>query len=88
MGFRRSGARSAHRAQARRFGPRWFLVDLVGVAGTIALLRYRSPTSRLLLRILSAFALFYAFGWIWSRLIVDFGPREATAFWPTLFLFG
>jgi hypothetical protein len=74
--------------EPRWFGPRWFLVDLVGVAGTIALLRYRSPAPRLPLRILAAFALFYAFGWIWSRLIGTFGPREEMAFWPTLFLFG
>jgi hypothetical protein len=70
------------------FGPRWFLVDLLGVAGTLALLRYRSPAGRFPLRILAAFALFYAFGWIWSRLIGHFGGREEMAFWPTLFLFG
>ena len=37
---------------------------------------------------LLAFALFYAFGWIWSHLIGRFGPREEMAFWPTLFMFG
>ncbi len=71
------------------FGPRWFLVDLVGVVGTLALLRYRAtPAGRFPLRVLAAFALFYAFGWIWSHLIGRFGPREEMAFWPTLFLFG
>src|SRR5208337_3741832 len=71
------------------FGPRWFLVDLVGVVGTLALLRYRAtPAGRFRLRVLAAFALFYAFGWIWSHLIGRFGPREEMAFWPTLFLFG
>ena len=45
------------------FGPRWFLVDLVGVVGALALLRCLSaPAGRFPLRILSAFALFYAFG--------------------------
>jgi hypothetical protein len=71
------------------FGPRWFLIDLVGVAGTIALLRVRAwPAGRFPLLILAAFALFYAFGWIWADLIGRFGPREQMAFWPTLFLFG
>ena len=73
----------------RWFGPRWFLVDLIGVAGTIAILRSgASPAGRFPLRVLAAFALFYAFGWIWSDLLGQFGPREAMAFWPTLFLFG
>ena len=73
----------------RWFGPRWFLVDLFGVAGTIVLLRRGGgPVSRFPLRILAAFALFYGFGWIWSNVIGQFGPREQMAFWPTLFLFG
>jgi hypothetical protein len=71
------------------FAPRWFLADAVGVVGTIALLRFgAAPAGRFPLRILAAFALFYAFGWIWSQLLGQFGPREEMAFWPTLFLFG
>jgi hypothetical protein len=73
----------------RWFGPRWFLIDLIGVAGTLVLLRNgASPISRFPFRILAAFALFYAFGWIWSDLLGQMGPREEMAFWPTLFLFG
>jgi hypothetical protein len=71
------------------FGPRWFLIDAIGVAGTIALLRFgASSAGRFPLRALAAFALFYAFGWIWSDLLGQFGAREQMAFWPTLFLFG
>jgi hypothetical protein len=71
------------------FGPRWFLADAVGLAGTLALLRLESASAgRFPLRVFGAFALFYAFGWIWSHLLGHFGPREAMAFWPTLFLFG
>ena len=67
------------------FAPRWFLADAVGVVGTIALLRFgAAPAGRFPLRILAAFALFYAFGWIWSQLLGHFGPREEMAFWPTL----
>ncbi len=71
------------------FGPHWFLIDLFGVAATIVILRTR-PTGvgRFPLRILAAFAIVYAFGWVWSNLIGHFGPREAIAFWPTLFLLG
>jgi hypothetical protein len=71
------------------FGPWWFFIDLIGVAGTVVLLRNgASPVSRFPFRILAAFALFYAFGWIWSDLLGQFGPREEMAFWPMLFLFG
>ena len=71
------------------FGPRWFLVDAIGIAGTIAILsRGATAGARLPIRTLAAFLLFYAFGWIWANLIGDFSPRQQMAFWPTLFLFG
>ena len=71
------------------FGPRWFLIDAVGVAGTIAILRYRAlPGARFPLRTLAAFIWFYTFGWIWAILLGQFGTRQQMAFWPTLFLFG
>ena len=70
-------------------GPRWFLVDAMGVVGTIAILSRKAGLgARLPLRTLAAFLLFYAFGWIWADLIGDFTPRQETAFWPTLFMFG
>jgi hypothetical protein len=71
------------------FGSRWFLIDAIGVAGTIVILSMSAgPGARLPLRTLAAFLLFYAFGWIWADLIGDFTPRQEAAFWPTLFLFG
>jgi hypothetical protein len=71
------------------FGPRWFLVDAIGIAGTIVVLsRGATAGARPPMRTLAAFLLFYAFGWVWANLIGDFGPRQQMAFWPTLFLFG
>jgi hypothetical protein len=71
------------------FGPRWFLVDALGVAGTIAILRYGAgPGVRFPIRTLAGFVLFYAFGSIWAHLLGHFGARQQMAFWPTLFLFG
>ena len=70
-------------------GPRWFVIDALGVIGTIAILsRTAVAGARLPLRTLAAFLLFYAFGWIWANFLGGFGPREQMAFWPTLFLFG
>jgi hypothetical protein len=71
------------------FGPRWFLIDAIGIIGTLAILRWVvEPGARLPFRTLAAFCLFYAFGWIWANFLGQFGPREQMAFWPTLFLFG
>ncbi len=71
------------------FGPRWFLVDAVGVAGTLVLLlRGGAEGGRYPLRVLGAFVLFYAFGWVWADLIGAFTARQDMAFWPSLFLFG
>jgi hypothetical protein len=71
------------------FGPRWFFIDALGVAGTIAILRYGlGPGARFPVRTLAGFFLFYAFGWIWAHLLGHFGARQQMAFWPTLFLFG
>jgi hypothetical protein len=71
------------------FGPRWFLIDAIGVAGTLASLRWVvEPGARFPLKTLAAFCLFYAFGWIWADFLGGFGSREQMAFLPTLFLFG
>ena len=71
------------------FGPRWFLIDAIGIIGTLALLRWTvEPGARVPFRMLAAFCLFYAFGWIWANFLGRFATREEMAFWPTLFLFG
>jgi hypothetical protein len=67
----------------------WFSVDLIGVVLTILMLRHDlSGRGRFPLRVLATFALFYGFGWIWADVIGDLGPRQLSAFWPTLFEFG
>jgi len=67
----------------------WYVVDTVGVVVTLALVqRANAGRGGGLWRAVVAFALFYGFGWIWSNVLGDFGGRQASAFWPTLFLFG
>jgi hypothetical protein len=68
----------------------WQIANTLGVAATIALtLRARASAGvQLPLRLLLAFVIFFAFGFVWSDLIGNFGPREIEVFWPTLFLFG
>ncbi|MGD1036660.1 MAG: hypothetical protein ABR878_05575 [Roseiarcus sp.] len=76
-------------AAPRWSGWGWLAADALGAAATFAMLRtLPARGARFPLRFLAAFALFFAFGFVWSEIIGRFGPRELDAFWPTLFLFG
>jgi hypothetical protein len=71
----------------------WAALNLLGVVAMIVLLQRRmrggaAAAARIPLRFLAAFAVFFAFGWAWCRVIGQFGPRQQDAFWPTLFMFG
>ena len=68
----------------------WLVVDALGIALTVWMVRRASPggTGAPGLKILAAFALFYGFGFVWSALIGHLGARETAVFWHTLFLFG
>ena len=71
-------------------GSSWYVVDIVGILVTLGLV-HRARAGRGgggLWRVGVAFLLFYGFGWIWSNVLGDFGWRQTSAFWPTLFLFG
>jgi hypothetical protein len=63
-------------------------VALLGVAMTIFVLGRTRQGDFAPIRTLAAFALFFAFGFVWSLLLGKMGPREMDAFWPSLFLFG
>src|SRR5260370_5800086 len=70
-------------------GRSWAALDALGAGATLFILRRRLPVgSRFPTRFVAAFALFVAFGLVWSTMLGRFGPRELDAFWPTLFLFG
>jgi hypothetical protein len=73
----------------KHYGGTWIAVDAIGIALTALMLRRvgfanaAGPG-----RALAAFAVFYGFGFVWTGLIGQFGPREMSVFWHTLFLFG
>jgi len=67
----------------------WAAANALGAAASFAMLRAGADVPpRLPWRFLAAFAVFVAFGLLWSVGFGRFGPRELDAFWPTLFLFG
>jgi hypothetical protein len=80
---------------ATQFAPRsgmliWLTVNGVGIVATVALKARsaRGSGKGFDARSLLAILMFFAFGFIWSRLLGKFGMRESNAFWPTLFMFG
>jgi hypothetical protein len=67
----------------------WAAGNVLGAAASFAMLRAGPEVPRgMPWRFLAAFAVFAAFGLLWSVGFGRFGPRELDAFWPTLFLFG
>jgi hypothetical protein len=72
-----------------RFDWSWLAVDAMGIALTVLMLqRVGFANAAGPGHALAAFALFYGFGFVWTGLIGQFGPREMSVFWHTLFLFG
>jgi len=66
----------------------WIAVDVLGLLATVAMaLRYRRQGIDFDWRIVIALLLFFAVGAMCTRL-GHFGPRELSAFWPILFMFG
>jgi len=67
----------------------WVVANTLGALASFVMLRRAVDVrARMPWRFLAAFALFVAFGLLWSVGFGRFGPRELDAFWPTLFLFG
>jgi hypothetical protein len=73
----------------REAGYVWIAVNAVGVAGSLAVGAFKSrriSVRRLDLRMVAAFALFFAFGILWSIGLGHFTPRQLGVFWPTYFM--
>ncbi|MBC7583270.1 hypothetical protein FNL55_21660 [Tardiphaga sp. vice352] len=73
----------------RYAGYGWVLIDLIGVAGSLAISarnRARSGQRGFDGRVLAALAMFFGFGLLWSIGIVQLTPRQLGAFWPIYFM--
>lgn len=67
----------------------WLALNGLGLVVTVVwLARLRGCRRSGAVRFFAAFALFAAFGFLWSEGFARLGPRELAAFWPTVFLFG
>ena len=73
----------------RQGGYIWIAVNVLGCAGSFAVGAFESRRMRLHrfdLRMVAAFALFFAFGILWSIALGHFTARQLGAFWPTYFM--
>jgi hypothetical protein len=73
----------------REAGYIWIAVNAVGVAGSLAVgafMSRRMSVHGFDLRMVAAFALFFAFGILWSIGLGHFTPRQLGVFWPTYFM--
>jgi hypothetical protein len=68
-------------------GLAWFIVDGVGLAGTVVLIvqkRAKGGVTARDRRLALAFLCLLGYGAIWSILLGSFNQRQMDAFWPTL----
>ena len=73
----------------RYAGHIWPAVNVAGVAGMIVISTLVHVQTRLRAvhgRVIAAYLLFYAFGYLCSEVLGHFGPRELGAFWPIYFM--
>jgi hypothetical protein len=67
----------------------WPIVNIAGVAGTVlisAVMHMRTRLQAVDGRVIAAFLLLFAFGYLCSQVLGDFGPRQLAAFWPIYFM--
>jgi len=70
-------------------GLAWISVYVLGISGTVvaaAMENARSGTRTYEYRMLAAFLLFFAFGFLWTVGLVQLPPRLLGVFWPTYFM--
>jgi hypothetical protein len=67
----------------------WLALNLAGVAGSFAISAFGYPRSGVRafdVRMLVAFVLFFAFGFLCTTVLGHFTPRQLGAFWPIYFM--
>ena len=67
----------------------WPAVNIAGATGTIAIgsfLQVRTRVQTVDYRVIAAYLLLYAFGYLCTEVLAHFGPREQGTFWPIYFM--
>jgi hypothetical protein len=64
----------------------WLAVNLAGALATLVLIYFRTGSHGFDIRMLVAYLLFFAFGYLCSKVLGDFTPRQLGTFWPVYFM--
>ena len=70
----------------REGGHIWIAVNLAGAACTLAIIYSRASGRGFDFRMLVAYVLFFAFGYLCTKVLGDFTPRQLGTFWPIYFM--
>jgi hypothetical protein len=64
----------------------WITVNVVGSLSTLAILYFRSGRRGFEIRMMVFYLLFFAFGYLCTKVLGDFTPRQLGTFWPIYFM--
>jgi hypothetical protein len=64
----------------------WIAVNAAGVLATLATIYFRGYGRSFDVRVLVAYLLFFAFGYLCTEVLGDFTPRRLGTFWPIYFM--
>jgi hypothetical protein len=64
----------------------WIAINAVGVVATLATIYVRAEARSFDVRMLVAYLLFFAFGYLCTKVLGDFTPRQLGTFWPIYFM--
>jgi len=64
----------------------WIAVNAAGVLATLATNHFRADARSFDVRMLVAYLLFFSFGYLCTKVLGDFTPRQLGTFWPIYFM--
>ena len=64
----------------------WIAVNVVGSLSTLAIIYFRAGRRGFDARMLVAYVMFFAFGYLCTKVLGDFTPRQLGTFWPIYFM--
>ena len=64
----------------------WIAVNVAGALATLAMITFRTAPHGFDARMLVAYLLFFAFGYLCTKVLGNFTPRQLGTFWPIYFM--
>ena len=71
---------------AREGNAIWIAVNVAGSLSTLVIIYFQSGSRGFDVRMMVAYLLFFAFGYLCTKVLGDFTPRQLGTFWPIYFM--